>query len=452
MKVGVFIRGTKGGLQEIFASDGFPETDRRFIHYDVRQDSISGAAIGKECYGISFSPKGKVFTKYRGMYDSTRSMAVGFLGISLFVPFELRADGEKVVSFLDELMRVYHDKYAPDNKLGTQNEDWEFVNKLLTKYQEFFKNVGRKNELLSSGIKDAAFIYYKDSLLIKYFENLNQSEYNEYRQILLIDEKLKDTDNILLAIKHSEDLTAQIEIENPKYDLIINRGTQGVEVLVNGHNNWDGEKVKRNHPVRIEFKKAYHDTIKIKETTYGELLRIDNGVLTKDENTITINAPVLSPSTKNITIIVQDVNKDLIYKKDGISISCCSKFNGEVKEMNDNDSITFEGKELGERWTLKVFGGERYNDSYEIYIIPKDEGEKKMIELSSKNTVSQKFNRIGNSFTESSNNNNDSTNKITMPPKTGWQKHKKKNHCFYLYLYWISWTSWRNKINFYFFS
>ena len=357
LKVGIVIRGTIEGFREIYVSDGFPEVDKASIIYDVRKLASSEKVIGQECYGISFSPNGKVFTIYRVMYDAPRSMAVGFLGVSLFVPFGIVVKGSVVLSILNTLMKEYMN-YTQNNKLDDKIVNWGFIEHIIELNQQAFKLIQGRSQTFSSGTMASGVIFYKQYNLSKYFDDVFHSEYRLYRQILLIDEKDRGVDNILLIFKHSDDITNQIDVENPKYKLIINND-RDVDVLINSHKAFQNGEVKKNQQIIVEVKREYYYPDRY-EGTYDDLIRKHPNIFQVDENErkIVINLPELSPKTKLLTLRITDGTNNL-SRSDGISVTVSRLYSG-VSENIINNQILFKGKEIGETWDLKINGGEKY--------------------------------------------------------------------------------------------
>ena len=359
-KVGVVIKGTKRGFDLIYASKEVHDTDKSAIIYDLRKDSISENVIGQQCYGISFSPNGKVCTIYRIMYDGLRSMAVGFIGISLFIPYEVGIDGKTGIYLLNNLLLGYL-KYAEKDKLGAKNEDWEFIENLLDANQQNYKYVGKKNSSWISGTKDAAYIYYNEVDLEMYFDKMFQSQYKNYKQIVLIEKNLKNKTNILEAIKHSDDLTDLINFKNPSYSLIVNP-IQGVEVRVQGDggNIQNDAKIKKDQSIKIDFIKQYHDSISI-AGNYQELLTKHPGILTIDENSkiIIINPPQFLTQSKTVKVNISD-DSNILVKESIISLQLKNENKGKVKHNDEFKEFTFYGQEIYENWILIVDAGEQY--------------------------------------------------------------------------------------------
>jgi hypothetical protein len=420
--IGIIIQGTKDGFKTLYVSDDLSETDKMSIVCDIRSSHPSENAIGKQCYGISFAPNGKVFSIYRAMYDSPRHMAVGFLGISLFVPFELKEDGQKVLSLLDKLMDKYCTQYAPGNKLGAQNEEWSFIKELLDGSQICSGPSTKTKGLFTSGIQDVAYMYYNENSLVKYFENVFQSQYITYRQVLLMDVRFKESNSLLMAFKHSpDDLTSVIDIENPKYQLNINH-SPGIEVRVNGNAYQHGAKFKRNLPIEIEFKKLFHVSSFI-SGTYHELLTKYDDICFNDGDSqyLNINPPSLIANSKSFKISVSD-GSNLISKQDIISITC-NTHNGRTKYLIDGDTIILEGNELGENWHIEVDCGWKYEKSF--YTIYKEDN-------SGFVTIHLKEKRQGRTLAVTDENTSNDGKYLangfirTKPPKSRWQKHKMK--------------------------
>lgn len=108
---------------------------------------------------------------------------------------ELPGKGVDVKSLLDKLSRYYIDNYVIDNNLNRGesiliNENWEFVQNILSRYKEVDKSV--KEEMFVAGTKDPAFHYYKsNNELIELFDKPFQEEYIDFKQIYFIDYNLR---------------------------------------------------------------------------------------------------------------------------------------------------------------------------------------------------------------------------------------------------------------------
>jgi hypothetical protein len=359
-KAGIVIQGTKDGFNILYVSRDVSKADQMSIGYDIRRSSPSGNAIGKECYALSFSPGGKVYTIYRAMYDGLRNMAVGFLGISLFIPFDQKADGGSIKRLLDILMKEYL-AFTSYDKLGADNEDWGFVDELLQEFESWLKNEDTTTEY-TTGTKNAAYVYYKPELLSTYFEEIFQSQYKSYRQILLLDEACKSDENILLAIKHSDDLTEKLDIRNPVYMLCI-RAQSDIEVMVNNGTIKDGGEVSKEKELEIAFMKKYHETVRIKGTC-NELANRHKDIFSLNhlEKKITVKKYSLEELEISVPIKITTVNNKALTIQDGIMVNCINKRNGSKSIIRDG-SISFVGEEIGQTWSIQVDGGKKYRNS-----------------------------------------------------------------------------------------
>lgn len=388
LNAGVIIRGTKNGFKKIYASETLRDTDDIMsINYDIRLSSPSEKAIGMECYGLSFSPNGNVFTLYRAMYDGLRSMAVGFLGISLFVPFEQKIKGHAIIKLLNTLMVKYM-VYAPDNKLGFKTEDWTFVNEVLTIYQHEFTRNNKIPESLLSGKKEPAYIYYDEIVLDKYFDDIYQDEYKQYREILFINRNYINTDSILLVVKSSDNLTDKIDLENPDYFFDLSE-IPSTAVRVDGRSDLKGYKIKKSKNLIIEFSRLNYHAVTL-SGTISELSEKTDPVISIDhvKKSVKITAPAMPPVMKVISLTITS-NEGVLNKQKGIVVTCKSKLTGEEKKVNRNESIDFFGDEITHEWELAVTGGGRYVDTTET-ITPKDNnGSSVYIILKSRNDAAE---------------------------------------------------------------
>ncbi|OQP39814.1 hypothetical protein A4H97_16465 [Niastella yeongjuensis] len=362
---GIIIQGTKDGFKTLYVSPQLPETDKMSIGYDIRLSSPSENAISKQCYGISFSPGGKVYTIYRAMYDGPRNMAVGFLGISLFIPAGQKLSGKQIQELLNELMKTYL-SYTIENKLGIQPEDWSFIEVTLQKYV-FEKEPNPTT--FSQGEKDAAYIFYADTELPVYFKEIYQSQYKNYRQILLVNEKERHDNNILSAIKGAEDITHKVDIENPTYQLCI-QDTKTITIKVENEAIEDKQEITRETKLHVEYSKLYH----IPQTytgTYEELVKTDPSIFKVDhsERKFIVKSQSLKINKKELVINVTD--EDGVVKREDISITFNKKNSAESFSV-PNSTIIFDGEGITQSWIIHINGRKKYASASRV-IVPEDE-------------------------------------------------------------------------------
>ncbi len=268
MGIEIAFRGTKDGYKVLYPAGVL--TTSIWGLSDIRNDSPNGAAIGEECYGFSFFKSEVVYTIYKSMFDGIRpGMAVGFIGISFKLPLGYKMEGSKIKELLDELMKEYG-LFAPENILK-EKEDWNFIPKLVEKFEPNIKKKSITRNTRISGNEAAAYIYCNENEIPKYLEKVNHSEYNSFREILFIERKKEKGNNILLAIKSSKDLTDKIDLDNPEYS-VEDLTDSETEVFINGGPFYDGLKIKKSDSISIEFKKLNF----ISKTIKGTCLEFEN--------------------------------------------------------------------------------------------------------------------------------------------------------------------------------
>lgn len=352
--IGIFIYGTKNGLKPIFSTPNLSNNDKELI--EVRAGASDESVVGENCYSISFTTNGKIFTKYKIIRDGQRSMEVGFLAISLFVPFDEKAGGNVIISILEKLMDGYC-QYAPDNLLGSIKEDFGFVQECLNSNKDSFRIDNSIRSVWNSGVKEAAYIFYDATYLEKYFEDVFQEEYKLYRQVLLIDEKQKDTNNVLLVIKHTDDISEKIDIVNPKYTIIINP-SNGVQIEPNLYN----KKIKKKQQANISISKQYYES-EYFSGTYQELLVAHPEVFVIDDSAeprkLIITPPTLLPKERTIDLKISSDGKELPIDQK-ITIKFKDVEFSPWKTVSGNRKIIFSGDEIGKQWIVEVEAGNNY--------------------------------------------------------------------------------------------
>lgn len=381
-KIGFVIHGTKGGCNDLYATANLNHNDKSSIS-DVRAGSSDESAVGETCYAISFTENAKIFTKYRIVRDCIRDgKDVGFLGFYLIVPLDMFAEGKSIKFLLDSVMESYFQQYAPDNNLKALNENFDFVQKLLDKNEGLFSKKNNLQKSWMSASKELAYIFYDSTLIDMYFEDIYHEEYKNYRQVLLIDKIKKNTNNVLLVIRNTANISDKIDIINPTY--IINIiASNSIQIDPNLQN----KQVKINDKVKIDFRKKHYDS-KLFEGTYKELVASQPEIFMVDDLSIPkkliITPPKLEPIIKVIKLEIGDNN---LYKDNLISKKCqLSGYSGEEKEIQDDFSIRFEGEEIGKQWELIIDGGSAFNVKKET-IIPENILITKKIDLEKKKSV-----------------------------------------------------------------
>ena len=369
LNIGILISGTKSGFRTLYASKNLPEKEKLSLAYDLRPAAPLEDAIGSECYGLSFSSTGYAYAIHRVMYDGPRSMAVGFLSISLYVPFEYKIEGTLLKLFLDNLMKEYR-YFAPTNVLQAQTEDFTFVENLLDANNVNFRSTSKENKFSSAGrnlssSKDAAFIFYPENKLSEYFDRPELSIYRNYRQVLFVETAQQ---NILLAIKHSDNITQEIDLQSHEYSIKC-KYNEEVEVILNGEKINGEEKINLNNFLSIEFIKLGHKSL-VFEDTFKNLAIKFPGLFSLDNQAHEIKIDRLQfQPIKTFKIFVSNLNHVLIHN-DEFSILCESN-SGSAKYISPDSIISFEGKEINELWFLKIKGKGKYNDIL-VPLLPRD--------------------------------------------------------------------------------
>ena len=345
----ILVHGTKGGRQ-IFT----PKKLGGLI--DVNSDASKASAVGQEAFAIRFVEKAIIFSKYKIIRDVRGDKRTGFLGFSLFLPNNTRLNGIDIISILDKASDEYCKKYIPenDNNLKDVKEEWAFLDRIQDEYKIKLLTVSVEDiEILVSGIKDDAFIYYEnDEKLQKYFDAPCQDEYRQYRQVLFVKEELKEKpENPLNALRHSDDnLTAKIDLENPTYKLIFNEKTKDrvrINVKVNDLTRSNHSKFRRKDKLEISWSKLYCDTVNKR----GSCSEIGNEFLevNPSSRTVTIKDISLNAQTKRVTFNIKDWKGNPV---DDAKIICKSDIF--EKNIENNNQISLEGEDLGKRWIVSA--------------------------------------------------------------------------------------------------
>jgi hypothetical protein len=209
----IIVHGTKGG-RKIFT----PKKISGLL--DVTADGAKTSAIGQEAYAVRFTADNTIFSKYRIVRDVRGDKRTGFVGFSLFLPNNKKLSGTEVITLLDKVSEKYCNSYIVNNNLDEIKEDWTFFDNIAKEYNN---KLQPNNEEALSGLKDDAFIYFKDTDELKrYFDVPFQEEYGDYRQVLFIDKRLENApENPLNALRHdaNANLTGKIDLKNEYYYL-----------------------------------------------------------------------------------------------------------------------------------------------------------------------------------------------------------------------------------------
>jgi hypothetical protein len=375
----VIIHGTKGGYNTLHKTSNAPLLD-----IDIRNNTSSEAAIGEFAYSIAFIANGSVFTKYIIIRDSLRSHATGTIAFSLILSKgkELVEKGKDVQSILDELSSHYLSNYVKNNNINNDEsshvieEDWSFVNNILIKYQEQDKN--RTDIAITSGEKEAAFIFYKNDIEMQnYYSKPFQEEYARYKQILFISKELESLSAELLnVLKNSGVELKGLDLGNEYFYLNNYIPNKGIEIYANGESlSRSNNAFRANDELTLKFVKDdryYFPIADIKGTITDSNTEIYK-YLKKTSNQIIIDYNALSeqkPRIKNITFKTISWNE----KSVNAEISYSNSINKKTVKENQ---VTFTGEEIGQQWIVSAKNNEDLY-SEEEQIIPEEKSQVKL--------------------------------------------------------------------------
>jgi len=357
----IVLHGTKGG-RKIFT----PQKISGLL--DVTADGAKSTAMGQQAYGIRFTANNTIFSKYKIIRDVRGDKRTGFVGISLSLSNKEKLSGTDISAVLDMVSEKYCQQYIVDNNLNEVTEDWAFLDNISSEYNTKLLNVSDYDaEIMQSGDKDDAFVYFKDTAeLQKYFNAPYQEEYTPYRQILFVSSDLQGKqENPLEAIRNSGvDLTEKIDLENPKYTLLFNPSAKGgvsINVKANGSTRFCKNKIRRKNDLEIIWKKDYYQTV----TQGGKWNEISSDFINVDDNaqTVTVEEIELQPETKEIIF-------DVVSEKDGVKVTD-AEIKVDTQPWQSLSNITFTAEELGQEHKIAARKGE-YLFSDVVRITPKN--------------------------------------------------------------------------------
>ncbi len=347
MKIKIYINGLKDGHENIYPG----QKPREF---DVLKDERSmsgGSAKGESLYSISMSNGGCVFSKYYGIYSIPRR-DYGYIAFSVFIDNKHKLPGKELKNLLDELSGCYLEQYVIDWKLDNCKEGWGFVDEIVERFEKHVKPLSDVLLVEPSQNLTNAYVYCQnDDELVLYFENPYQGEYEQYRQIFLLE---KQNENLLNILKHDlqANLTGKIDLENPQYKLVLSRSDSGleIEVKVNGKKQFNDSKVYRKDKLTIVYSKKYCNPICVEGSATEERLRPYLGIDELNKR-ITVKQDVkLEPASKKITIIAKD---DKGRSVEDVEIVVSQQgYNSKRKEPEFDGSYVFIGDELGKSYTV----------------------------------------------------------------------------------------------------
>lgn len=347
----ILIQGRLGGHRTLYPKSAPKEFSS--IEGDMHTLNAKNSELlyNKIFYTLAIVEDGYIYGKYIIGRDVERKY-LGEIGIAVFVPKQKKIAGKDVKELLDQLIELYKDNYMEDGyKIinPSTNYDWELF---TAKVDEYNKKLSENNNFMffsGKPDKEPAFTYYKtESDLIEYLDNPYQDEYRGYKQILLIDEKLKGVPEFLESFKNTGN-EVNPDIDNVYFNL-KNYPLKGVDIKVNDKSlsAENGQYILRaNDKLTITYQKdkRYYEPIK-KE---GQLVDKDSEIHSyiKEEPRLPLisidDSPLeeLEEKTKTIEFKIKDRNNDSI--KDA-KVLCKSEY-GQIREAEDN-KITFKGEEI----------------------------------------------------------------------------------------------------------
>jgi hypothetical protein len=353
----IVVHGTKGGRQ-IFTQNKLGGL------LDVNSDASKASALGQEAFAIRFIENSIIFSKYKIIRDVRGDKRTGFLGFSLFLNNNERLTGSDLISVLNKVSAEYCKTYIPenDNNLKSVKEDWFFLECILNEYKGRLREVASDDiEKLVSGTKDDAYVYFKnDEELEKYFDSPYNSYYSPYRQVLFIQDKLRDKpENPLNALRHSvnpnDNLTGKIDLNEITYSLrdYVGQAIDGtkIEIRVKGQLLYKkNDKITNKDIISIRYFKKYFKDIPVEGRLFDDKIRT---YLLLDENNrkIDVNKNInLIPCKKTITFKVMEWEDKM--EAFHTTINCKSE-TSDSRIVHSNQA-TFEGVDLGKRWWVSA--------------------------------------------------------------------------------------------------
>jgi hypothetical protein len=364
----IFIQGRKDGYNVLYPTPT-PTEFYQFACDIQRIDAENNARYyGKSLYSIAFTNGGCIFTKYVMGYDVLRSN-LGSIGISFFIPNAQKIMGVDVKTLLDELVNTYCVNYCPDYYINNnRQEDWLLFTSLANRYDTKLRTVSADDaENLQSGTQDAAFVYYTtDDELQRYFDSPYQDEYSQFKQVFFVKSDLQGkSENPLNALRNSENnLTGKIDLENPKYKLLING--KGIDVK-------PCNVVRKKQSLTITYyEQEFYKTPDPITGTWNDIKqKHPNCVDVNDvEKTVVIKPITLESKRQTITISVKDRNGHTVS---GTEIICKRNNYTPIKNINTNNEIIFEGEAIGQTWQISARNEKENMFSDEVSIIPKNQ-------------------------------------------------------------------------------
>ncbi len=335
----IVVSGTRGGYDILHAKDR--ELARRVL-LDIRAVSINSEAIGQSTYAVRFVNGKSIFSKYHIVRDVLGDSRTGFIGFSLFMDTNERLSGENIIKLLDKVSDTYFEKYISNHNLGNANEQWSFIDDVVTEYNAK-ASFGHSTPLQSGEAYDA-YLYVKGKEdLKKYFDEPLQQKYTEFRQVLFVDESLKGSSaNILNAIRHSNTELTNIDTRT-SYTIAPPPTVNGISISLEPSVN----QIREENYLKITYSKpCYKDVVKEFTWTgaYSDFIEINE----KDRELIIKPIIPKDPITKTFTIVASGFN---LPRNSSPKISYKKKYGNEPEQVTEK-FIEFEGEELNETWEI----------------------------------------------------------------------------------------------------
>ncbi|MDR1937441.1 MAG: hypothetical protein LBQ73_02940 [Tannerellaceae bacterium] len=367
----IFIQGRKDGYNVLYPAPT-PTEFYQFACDIQRIDAENNARYyGQSLYAIAFTKGGCIFAKYVMGYDVQRGN-LGSIGISFFILNTQKMMGADVKELLDKLVDKYRIYYYPnDYYINNKQEDWQLFTKLASDYDDKLRTVSDDDvEDQKSGTQEAAFVYYQDeNELQRYFDAPYQDEYSPFKQVFFVKSDLQGKpENPLNALRHSKNnLTGQIDLDNPKYKLLFNHyAGNGLEIDVKADGNTCSNKnrIRRKQELEISYSKPCFNP----KTLRGKWCKISDCVIVDDNRkTVTIREINLQAIEKTIALKITDRSGNPITNAE---ITCKSN-NFQPARTSFGNQITFKGDELKARWFVLAKKGDFF--SADCSIIPQEQ-------------------------------------------------------------------------------
>lgn len=393
----IAIHGTKGGYHIL---TGERLTDLPYATADTTKD----AAIGHMAYSIYFSTDNCVFSKYKIIRDVVGEKRTGNIAFSIIISHSNKLSGADTRALLDRLCNEYCEKYKyiVNNNLDNVREDWSFVDVAAREYESRLKDVlSDDSRIYQSNTADPAFLYYStNDKLEEFLDAPYQEEYSKYKQIFFVNKELEDRpENPLNALRHNPaaNLTDKIDPQNIPFTLVFSAHTKSgvtIRVQANGITRLNGDRVRRNDELDIEYSRQYFNT-KNEKGKLDELVRADVVEVDDSVRTVAIKDKELKPKSLEITLELKDKNGELVS---GAEIAY-KGYNSVQWESIIGNKISFYGEELNERWVV-VARKDNLESRWPPFFVPKEQEDKVLLlvleEQKTTNTQVKNYYKKGN--------------------------------------------------------